>query len=54
MMHMEFAGITESLNTTDEFPLTELNEAELPQFDNEEETGLASTILVGNESVSAT
>jgi len=51
---VEFAGITELLNITDEAPLTAVNKAELPQFDNEEATGSASTILDGNESVSDT
>ena len=35
----------------DEPPLTAVNEAELPQFDNDAETGLASTTLDGNGSV---
>ena len=54
MVQVEFAGITELLNITDEPPLTAVKEAELPQFDKEESTGLASTTLDGNESVSVT
>ena len=50
---MEFAGMSELLKVTDELPLTAANEAELPQFDNAEATGLASTRLAGNASVSA-
>lgn len=54
MVQVEFARITELLNITDEPPLTAVNEAELPQFENEESTGLASTSWGGNESVSVT
>jgi len=54
IVQVEFAGMTELLNVTDEAPLTPMNEAELPQFDKEEATGLASTTLDGNESTSDT
>ena len=53
MIHVEFDGMTELLKVTDEPPLTAAKEAELPQFDNAEATGLASTRLAGNASVSA-
>ena len=54
MVHVEFAGMTELLSVTDEPPLSPINEAELPQFDKDEATGLASTTLDGNESTSDT
>ena len=54
MIHTEFTGIAELLNVTDEPPGTATREAEPPQFDREDETGLASTILAGNESTSDT
>lgn len=44
--------MTELLKVMDEAPLTAVNEAELPQFDNEEATGLARTTLDGSSSVS--
>ena len=51
IVHVEFAGITALLNATEVPPLTAVNKAEAPQFDNVEETGLARTTLDGNWSV---
>lgn len=52
MVHVEFAAMTELPRITDEPPLIAVNEAELPQFDNVDETGLARTTLDGSSSIS--
>lgn len=51
IVHVEFAGIVELLNVNVVSPLVAAIVAELPQFDNEGETGFDKTRLAGNESV---
>ena len=52
IVHVEPAGIVALVNMTVEPPLLALTVAELPQFDNDDETGFARTTSAGRESVS--
>lgn len=51
MVQVEFAGMVAVFNVTDDPPALAAKEAELPQFDNEGETGSASRRLAGSSSV---